>query len=237
MEDRFRFTLPKRPEGTPVSKEEAERLLRERVAEHPEGTQGHRDALWQLMRFLGVTGRQTEGLEILTRLLAETSDPEERAEIVLATGQLMEGLGDHLNAGEAYLRGVALEPIGGLTWYLLHNNLGYCLNQLGRHAEAERWCRAAIGIDPQRHNAHKNLGLACQEQGRYEEAARSFIEAVHCEASDPRALHHLEDLIAAHPEVATEIPDLIDQLEQCRSAVETARQAVKERRLTEPPSS
>ena len=235
MEDRFRFSVPVRPEGTPVSGDELERILRAKVAEHPEGSKEHRDALWQLMRFLSLTDRQTEGLAILDVLLGSTGEPEYRAEITLGMGQLMEMFGDFQNAMAAYSRGVALEPVGERTWYLLHNNLGFCLNQLGRHDEAERWCRQAIQINPLRHNAHKNLGLACQGQGRYGEAAVAFIEAVHREAGDPRALRHLEALVGSHSEIATEIPDISDQLRSCSLAVEAALLARTEQFLTKPP--
>ena len=234
MEDRFRFSIPPRPEGTPVSDDELERILRASVAEHPEGSKEHRDALWQLTRFLGLTGRQAEGLEILDALLDSAVEPEERAELTLAMGQLMERLGDYRSAIAAYSRGVALEPVGEATWYLLHNNLGYCLNQFGRHVEAEHWCRAAIQIDPLRHNAHKNLGLACQGQGRYVEAARSFIQALHCEAGDPRALRHLGDLVEAHPEIVTEMPNIQGELESCSMAVEAAKLVRKEQFFGKP---
>jgi tetratricopeptide (TPR) repeat protein len=212
----------------PVTADEAERIIRGKVADQPPGSREHREALWELMRFLGVTGRPAEGLAILDGLLAGTADLEERAGIILAIGQLLERMGDYASALAAYSRGVALEPIGPSVSYLLHNNLGYCLNQLGRHAEAERWCRAAIEIDPLRHNAHKNLGLACQGQGRYGEAARSLIQAVRCEAGDPRALEHLQELAEAHPETVEEIPDLHEQLKACAAAVAAARLAPRQ---------
>ena len=47
--------------------------------------------------------------------------------------------------------------------------------------------------------------------------------AVRAEARDPRALKHLEDLVAAHPEIVEEIPDLLEQVEACRTAVTAVR--------------
>lgn len=234
MNEEFRFSLPQRAEGTSLSKEEAEKILRAQVREHEHGSQDHRNALWQLTRFLGVTGRAAEGLEILETLLESTAEPEEKAEITLGMGQLMEKMGDFEGALAFYSRGVSLEPVGVSTWYFLHNNLGFCLNQFARHDEAEKWCRVAIGIDPQRHNAHKNLALACQGLGRYVEAARSFLQSVHCEAGDPRALHHLEQLVAKHPEVAADFPDLSGEMEKCRHAVEMAMR-MRAGHSTQPP--
>jgi len=222
MEDGFRFSVPTPPEGRPLTAAEAEQLLRARIAALPEGSKEHANALWQLMRLMSITGRHAEGLAILDALIASAVDTEARAEIALATGQLMEGVGDFASAAGAYARGIGLESVGPMTRYFLHNNLGYSLNQLGQHAEAERVCRAAIAIDPQRFNAHKNLGVACEARGSYAEAARAFLRAAHCEASDPRALGHLEALVDAHPEVASEIPDIHAQVERCAAAVETA---------------
>jgi len=213
------------PEGTPISAEEAERLLRARVEELPPDSREHVDAIWNLMRFLSLTCRQEEGLRLLETLLTIVTHPEGRAEIVLATGQLMEQLGDYSAAVGAYSKGVALEPVGLSTWYLLHNNLGFSLNQLGRYAEGERWCREAVRIDPERSNAHKNLGLACEGQGRNADAVRCFVAAVRSNASDPRALRHLEALVARSPEIRNELPDVEDQIASCRAAVEAAQRA------------
>lgn len=208
-----------------MSMEEMEPLVRGWVAQHPEGSREHRHAVWQLIRLLSHTGRQSEGLQLLETLLAATSDPESRSEIILATGGLMEGLEDYESAASAYSRGVGLEPVGQRTWYFLHNNLGYCLLRLERFSEAELWCREAIRIDPRRHNAYKNLGLACLAQGRITESARNFIAAVQADAADPRALTALEKVVDAHPELADEIPGLDGQVVACRAAVDIAREA------------
>ena len=60
------------------------------------------------------------------------------------------------------------------------------------------------------------------------DAARSFIEAVHCEAGEPRALKHLVDLVAAHPELRQEIPGLEGEIEDCITAFNAARHAIEE---------
>jgi len=224
MDDRFRSSVPPQPTGDPIEPDELERILRAEAAEHPRGSREHHEAQWQLGRFLSMTGRHQEALEIVDTLLESVSDPEARAALILGMGQLMEQLGEFPGAIAAYSRAVALEPVGGRTWYLLHNNLGYCLNHMGQHADAERWCQVAIRIDPLRHNAHKNLGIAYQGQQRYVEAARSFIEAVHCEAGDPRALRHLQELVDEHPEIADAIPDIQEQIQSCAKAVEAVRQ-------------
>jgi tetratricopeptide (TPR) repeat protein len=107
-----------------------------------------------------------------------------------------------------YARGLALQAAAVDVAYFLHNNRGYCLNILGRHADAEVHTRAAIAIDPERHNAHKNLGLALAGQGRFGEAARCFLEADRRCPPDIRARGHLTELLAENPELLAGDPSL-----------------------------
>ena len=108
-------------------------------------------------------------------------------------------------------------------WHFLNNNLGYSLNQIGRHGEAEAYTRAAIAIDPGRHNAHKNLVISLQGQGNYLEAPRSFLRATHAQPDDVRALDHLEDLLAKHEEIGTHHPEILEAVQECREAARTSR--------------
>ena len=115
-----------------------------------------------------------------------------------------------------YRKAFLMEPGRDDTWYLLHNNLGYCMNRLGRYAEGAEFCRKAIRIDPDRHNAHKNLGIAQEGLGQHVDAAASYITAAENCRADPRAFLHLEVLIRSHPEIEKESPDLRIRIEACR---------------------
>ena len=139
-----------------------------------------------------------------------------KAFCLLALGQMKEKQEDIAGAMEWYLKAFLMEPGGDDNWYLLHNNLGYCMNQLGRHAEAAELCRKAIRIDAGRHNAHKNLGLALEGLGRYADAAASYITAAENCQVDPRAFLHLEALLRSHPEIEKEIQDLRIRIGACR---------------------
>ena len=88
--------------------------------------------------------------------------------------------------------------------------------QLGEFAKAEKYCRAAIHINPNRANGFKNLALALQGQGRHREAARSFVDATQANAADARSLGHLDALLKDHPELQLEFAP---ELECCRKAV------------------
>lgn len=179
--------------------------------------------LWELVLLHSQSGRPEAAVPYVEGLLAAHADPDKQAFLLMSLGQLQEKAGQLAPAVDCYARGLALDAGGPEVRYLLHNNLGFCLNRLGRYAEAEPLCRAAIAIDHERHNAHKNLGVALEGQGRPAEAARSYVRAVRRNPADPRALHHLEVLLARHPGLVAEAPDLAVALEQCRAQVGPAR--------------
>jgi tetratricopeptide (TPR) repeat protein len=194
------------PDGNPIAAELVEADLRARITKAEEAWG---DATWQMARFYSIIGRQEEAKGCVTRLMeAWTDDPGKQAAGYLALGQLLEQHDSYAEAEAAYARGLAILPAAGEVGYFLHNNRGYCLNTLGRHAEAEVHCRAATALDPARHNAHKNLGLALAGQGRYVQAARCLLEADRRWPADERARRHLADLLAAHPEIPVEELDL-----------------------------
>ena len=134
-----------------------------------------------LVDFYVRTGQRRLAIRYLACLAAETDDPDRQARCHLAAGGLLEQEGDYADAATAYRRVLALEPVDRTVWYLAHNNFGYCLLQFGRYAEAEGFCRQAIQIDPETHNAHKNLGLALAEQKEYLQGVESLIVAARLE--------------------------------------------------------
>jgi Flp pilus assembly protein TadD len=133
-------------------------------------------------------------------LLDHADGPGRRAFYLLGLGQLLEKQDDYAGALDVYAGALPLEPADPRTWYLINNNLGYCLNHFGRHAEAEAHCRRATEIDPARHNAYKNLGIALEGQGQFAEAARNYRRAADLCPADARAARHLEALLVTHPE-------------------------------------
>lgn len=113
-------------------------------------------------------------------------------------------------AAEIYRCRLSLRCRAPEVRYFLSNNLGFCLNELGKYREAEGYCRIALEIDPSRHNAHKNLGVALEGLGRHAEALAYYLSATELFPADPRALQLARGLLtrfpflveAAGPEVA-----------------------------------
>jgi Flp pilus assembly protein TadD len=216
----FHFTTSAAPEGELVSAEEAEARLLQRLEDRGGACS---ETLWDLARLYSITGRQQIALRYTQRLISGTDDREKLAAGYLAQGQLMEQMSDWRGAIVVYQRAFALQPTNPATSYLVHNNLGFCLNQIGCYHEGETYCRTAISIEPRRANAFKNLGLSLLGQHRFAEAAQSFIDAVKANASDPRAARHLEDLVAKYrAEVEAEIPDIDDKMREIKRAIDIA---------------
>jgi len=215
-EECFSFAIPSQPQGKRISAQEAERLLLERLKSRESD---FLNALWDLAYLYGTAGRQRQAQAYLERYIANTDDPEKRAGCYLRLGQLMEQIRDYESATSFYSRAFVLEPESTRTWYLIHNNLGFCFNHFGRYSEAEGYCRSAIKIDPSRHNAYKNLGVSLAGQGDFANAAENLIRATKANASDGRALKLLEQLLVEHPEVRAEMPDIEERIQACRAAV------------------
>jgi tetratricopeptide (TPR) repeat protein len=133
--------------------------------------------------------------------LADVHTPDERAFGYLLLGGLGERRADWGDAVHQYGKVLAEGPSDEKILYFGNNNLGYSLIQLERFDEAEPYCLTAIGIDPNRHNAHKNLGLVRQGQQRLGEAAACFIEAYRLRPSDRRSWHLLQALLAREPDL------------------------------------
>jgi tetratricopeptide (TPR) repeat protein len=200
---RFQYRLPKPlPEGgQPLTVEEAEQELNQQLKE---ADKDPAPVLWELARLYNATQRQDQAFQCLRRLLQGESELEAKAHCVLALGQTMEQARDYPSAIRFYREAFAMEPANNDVWYLINNNLGYSYNQVEQHAEAERFCRAAIGINPDRHNAYKNLGIALQGLGQHREAAMCLVAATQKNAGDPRATEHLRRMLEIHPDLNLE---------------------------------
>ncbi len=210
------------PEGELVSIEDVDRILSV-LTKHTENIHEIVQSLWAFAGECSQAGYFNAAIGYYEKIFLLVDKPGEKAECLLAMGQVWERAGDYQSALDVYSRAFELPQKPDIVWYFLHNNSAFCQNLEGRHQEAEVHCRAAIEIDPDRFNARKNLALAVQGMGRYAEAAKSFVDAIMACPGDHRALGHLEDLIAAYPDILEQEPGLLEQLRKCYAAVKSIR--------------
>ena len=173
------------------------------------------DRVFDLVKFYQNTGRPLEAVAWLEPLTGHHI-PSARDLAWLVLGNMAEQAGDFAKAVAYYERGLQEEPRKRLVLYFMHNNLGYSLSKVGEYQRAEEHCRAAIAVSNDRYNAHKNLGIALEGQGYWFAAALAYVDAVTADDCDARPLIHLENLIAAHPEVEKLLPRFTSLMESCR---------------------
>ena len=212
--DRHRHQIP----DAPLSWEQEEQHLLDEL-NRTGGRKGW--VLRSLIQLYRQAGRLDDAMAGVRRLVESATDLEDRAGAYLTWGQSYEQARDYEAAVRVYRLGFALEPVDSDVWYFLNNNLGYSLIQLGRHAEAEPYLRAATQINGSRANAFKNLGLALWGLQRLAEAAGQFVQATKKNPSDPRAFWHLEQLVGNNPGLLRVQPALRQQVKDCRRVVRT----------------
>ncbi len=167
-------------------------------------------------------------IPIIDRLILMDANAQESALHLLQLGALMEKLDVYESALAFYARAQSLSREENDTWYFLNNNLGYCLNVFKRHAEAEPFCREAIRINPDRHNAFKNLAISQEGQNQFISAVENYILAVEKYPCDPRSYLHLTELLRRYPDLELEIPGLKEKEEQCRKSIDLAQNMARD---------
>ena len=154
----------------------------------------------------------SEAIDLLDGFIKSDHGNENKAHCHLALGQIATDEKRFAVALEHFNSALALRPEKRKVKYVLHNNIGFCLNQLKRYIEAETYCRAAIDIDWTRASAFRNLGISLKGQGNFIGAAWVLVEAITSEPSDPRARQIVEQLVKSHPGLAVQCPWLSSSL-------------------------
>jgi tetratricopeptide (TPR) repeat protein len=144
--------------------------------------------------------------QLLEGFLNVSKDVEQSAHCHLALGQIATDGQRHEAALSHFTAALELAPKRRKVIYVLHNNIGYCLNSLGRFHEAEKHCRTAVETDWTRASAYRNLGVSLNGQKNLVGAAWALVEAVKADESDNRARVLLEKLLALHPGLGIQCP-------------------------------
>jgi Flp pilus assembly protein TadD len=157
--------------------------------------------------------QKSDSAKALLHLFLESStNAEQNAHCHLALGQIATDEQRLDVAVSHFAAALELKPNKKKVEYVLLNNLGYCLNGLGRYVEAERYCRQALQIDGTRSSAYRNLGLSLEGQVHLEGAAWALVEATRVDASDDRSRNLLKKLIALNPSLIVRCPWILDAL-------------------------
>ena len=154
-----------------------------------------------------------KAIPYLQQLVSNTQDAEKVARYYLHMGQLMEQAKNYEAAVLLYLKALAMDPMDKRVAYFIRNNLGYCMNLLGRHKEAEELLAEAMKIDHTLPNAYKNFGVCWEAMGNSEGAAKFYMMAALANPFDPRALQHLFNLSLKYPKIHIDMNDFGEMVE------------------------
>jgi tetratricopeptide (TPR) repeat protein len=144
--------------------------------------------------------------ELLEGFIKTSADVDQSAHCYLALGQIATDERRHEAALKHFTAALELAPVRRKVVYVLHNNIGYCLNSLGRFAEGEVESRMAIAVDWTRASGYRNLGVSLHGQNDLVGAAWALSEAMKADSVDQRARLLLETLIALHPSLVVQCP-------------------------------
>ena len=144
--------------------------------------------------------------ELLQGFLKLSKDMEQSAHCHLALGQIATDEQRVDAALKHFTAALELAPKKRKVLYVLHNNIGFCLNRLGHFVQGEKYCRMAIDIDWTRASAYRNLGASLEGQKNLIGAAWVLTEAMKADTADNRARILLEKLVAANPLIGVQCP-------------------------------
>ena len=161
----------------------------------------------------------SEAIELLEAYIKSNRNAENMAHCHLALGQIATDEKRFAAALEHFNEALALRPEKSKVKYVLHNNIAFCLNQLNRHVEAEKYCRAAIDLDWTRASAFRNLGISLKGQGNLIGAAWVLVEAINADPSDARARQIVEQVVKGDPSLRVQCPWLNGALDPENKAV------------------
>ena len=199
------------PLALPEPTQDTEALLLARLKNSKNDEDYFRWMLFVVGFYRGIN-KVESATQLLQGYLQLSKNPEQLAHCHLALGQIAtdeQRLDQALNHFTAALE---LAPKKRKVSYVLHNNIGFCMNSLGRFSEGEKYCRRAVEMDWIRASGYRNLGVSLQGQGDFVGAAWAFAEAVKADAQDDRARGLLDKLIALNPWIAIQCPWAMESL-------------------------
>ena len=192
--------------------QDTEAILLDRLKNSSNGDDYFRWMLFVVGFYRGINNIDA-ATDLLEGFIKAGKDFEQTAHCYLALGQIATDEQRLEDALKCFTLALELAPKKRKVAYVLHNNIGFCLNSLGRYSEGEAHCRQAVDVDWTRASAYRNLGISLQGQGDARAAAWALVEAVRADPTDERARAILQKLITLMPTLSVECPWAVDALE------------------------
>ena len=159
-----------------------------------------KEALWQLILFYhGQANRNDLATALLQLMVREIDDPENTAVVYYVLGVIAQTEQKWQVALEQYENGLLQLPKQPHILYFLRKGAGYCLNNLERYAEGEKYCRWALEVCADRPDAFKDLGISLYAQGDFKSAIWCWVEALKLDPTYAQARRLLDEVFLKHP--------------------------------------
>jgi len=197
------------PSTTAAPAQHTEKMLLERLQKSSSPDEYFRWLLFVVGYYRGMD-RLTAAKALLQRFVASSENNEHRVHCFLALGQIATDENELETAVKQFDSALQLQPETDKVKYVLHNNIGYCLNALGRYPDGERHCRRALEIDGSKASAYRNLGISLMGQSQLVASVWALAEAVKAEPADERARAILKKTLAENPALITRCPWVVD---------------------------
>lgn len=197
------------PTLTDAPSQHTEKMLLERLQKSSTPDEYFRWLLFVVGYYRGMD-RLNAAKALLQRFVATSDNGEHKVHCFLALGQIATDEKELENAVKHFSAALALEPSTSKVKYVLLNNIGFCLNSLGRYPEGERHCRKALEIDWSRASAYRNLGISLMGQSNLLGAAWVLTESAKAEPADERARGILKKLLSENPGLGVRCPWAFD---------------------------
>jgi tetratricopeptide (TPR) repeat protein len=189
----------------PEPTQDTEGLLLERLKNSKTDEDYFRWMLFVVGFYRGIN-KIDSATHLLEGYIELSKNPEQSAHCHLALGQIATDEKRLDQALSHFTAALELAPKKRKVGYVLHNNIGFCLNSLERFSEGEKYCRTAIEMDWARASGYRNLGVSLQGQGDLIGATWALAEAVKVDATDNRARLILDKLLSTNPKIAIQCP-------------------------------
>jgi tetratricopeptide (TPR) repeat protein len=191
--------------ASPEPAQDTEGLLLDRLKNSKTDEDYFRWMLFVVGFYRGVNKIES-AINLLEGYIRMNKNPEQSAHCHLALGQIAIDEQRLEPALKHFTAALEMAPKKRKVSYVLHNNIGYCLNSLGRFAEGEKYCRRAIEMDWVRASGYRNLGMSLKGQGDLIGAVWALAEAVKADGADNRAQLLLDQLLVANPKLGIQCP-------------------------------
>ncbi|RYE22937.1 MAG: tetratricopeptide repeat protein [Sphingobacteriales bacterium] len=193
-------------------------------------------ANYQIAFTLNTTGKATDALPYLQKVVAADASPAVIASAYGLMGSIYDKTAQPQKAVECYLQAIKTDPAN----YMTHYNLGLTYFRIRQYAEAEKSALAALAIDPKHNESIRLYALVTFHQDKRAAALMALCRYLSLVPAGPKSTEAYGNLqsilkggaLKAEPGVKPPVADA--QTRELNRAITTAVNTVDKQKYTSP---